>query len=309
MTDKYAVIGNPIAHSKSPQIHKMFAQQTGQDLSYEAVLAPLDGFAATVERLRHEGYQGCNVTVPFKFEAFKLCTALTHRAKTAQAVNTLKFDGNEILGDNTDGAGLVADIERNLDFVLRGRHVLLLGAGGAAYGVSLPLLASGAMLTIANRTKKKADLLVETLRKMSQENTAQKTGQINPIVGGLLLGSVRSRSYASLAGNKFYAVINATSSGLSGEMPPLPRGEEIPPRSALSPFVKGGSGGIFAPGALAYDLMYGTETPFMKFAREQGAAKVADGLGMLVEQAAETFLVWRGVRPDTQPILAKLRLS
>ncbi len=309
MTDKYAVIGNPIAHSKSPQIHEMFARQTQQDLSYEAVLAPLNGFAATVERLRHEGYRGCNVTVPFKFEAFKLCTALTHRAKTAQAVNTLKFDGNEILGDNTDGAGLVADIERNLDFVLRGKYVLLLGAGGAAYGVSLPLLASGAMLTIANRTKKKADVLVETLRKMSQENSAQKNGHINPIVGGLLLGSVRSRSYASLAGNKFYAVINATSSSLSDEMPPLPRGEEIPP---TPPFTKGGSaahGGIFAPGALAYDLMYGRETPFMKFAREHGAAKVADGLGMLVEQAAEAFLVWRGVRPDTQPILAKLRLS
>ena len=288
MTDKYAVIGNPIAHSKSPQIHEMFAQQTKQDLSYEAVLAPLDGFAATVKRLRNEGYQGCNVTVPFKFEAFKLCTALTHRATTAQAVNTLKFDGNEILGDNTDSVGLVADIEQNLGFALRGKHVLLLGAGGAAYGVALSLLNAGAMLTIANRTKNKADVLVETLRKMSQENTAQKTGQINLIVGGLLLGSVRSRSYASLAGNKFYAVINATSSGLSDEMPPLPPD-------------------IFAPGALAYDLMYGTETPFMKFAREQGAAKVADGLGMLVEQAAEAFLLWRGVRPDTRPILAKLR--
>ncbi len=290
MTDKYAVIGNPIAHSKSPQIHKMFAQQTGQDLSYEAVLAPLNGFAATVERLRHEGYLGCNVTVPFKFEAFKLCTALTHRAKTAQAVNTLKFDGNEILGDNTDGAGLVADIERNLNFVLRGKYVLLLGAGGAAYGVSLPLLASGAMLTIANRTKKKADVLVKTLRKMSQENSTQKNGQINALADGLPLGSVRSRSYASLAGNQFYAVINATSSGLSDEMPPLPPD-------------------IFAPGALAYDLMYGTEMPFMKFARKQGAAKVSDGLGMLVEQAAEAFLLWCGVRPDTQPVLAKLRQS
>jgi len=290
MTDKYAVIGNPIAHSKSPQIHEMFARQTKQDVSYEAVLAPLDGFAATVECLRNEGYLGCNITVPFKFEAFKLCTALTHRAQTAQAVNTLKFDGNEILGDNTDGAGLVADIERNLDFVLRGKYVLLLGAGGAAYGVSLPLLASGAMLTIANRTKKKADVLVETLRKMSQENSAQKNGQINALADGLPLGSVRSRSYASLAGNKFYAVINATSSGLSDEMPPLPPN-------------------IFAPSALAYDLMYGTETPFMKFAREHGAAKIADGLGMLVEQAAEAFLLWRGVRPDTQPILAKLRLS
>ncbi len=288
MTDKYAVIGNPIAHSKSPQIHKMFAQQTKLDLSYEAVLAPLDGFAATVERLRREGYQGCNVTVPFKFEAFKLCTTLTHRAKTAQAVNTLKFDGNEILGDNADGVGLVADIEQNLGFALRGKYVLLLGAGGAAYGVALPLLNAGATLTIANRTKKKADLLVETLRKMSQENSAQKNGQTNALTGGLLLGSVRSRSYASLAGNKFYAVINATSSGLSGEMPPLPPD-------------------ILAPGALAYDLMYGRETPFMKFAREQGAAKVADGLGMLVEQAAEAFLLWRGVRPDTSPVLAKLR--
>src|SRR3989338_2020634 len=134
MTDKYAVIGNPIAHSKSPLIHKMFAEQTGQDISYEAVLAPPDSFAATVERLRKDGYKGCNVTVPFKFEAFGLATKLSERARVAQAVNTLKFDGSNIFGDNTDGAGLVCDIEQNLKLTLQGHNILLLGAGGAAWG-------------------------------------------------------------------------------------------------------------------------------------------------------------------------------
>ncbi|MDO8310787.1 MAG: shikimate dehydrogenase [Sideroxyarcus sp.] len=274
MTDKYAVIGNPIAHSKSPLIHSMFAAQTctgpgrraGQDISYEAILAPLDGFAATVERLRKEGYKGCNVTVPFKFEAFKIATQLTERAQAAQAVNTLKFDDGTILGDNTDGAGLVRDIEHNFGISLQDKRVLLMGSGGAAYGVVLPLLAASSELTVVNRTPEKAQQLGAAL-------AAQ--------------GQISVCGYAGLGKKTFDCIINATSSGLSNEMPPLPAD-------------------IFAPGTLAYDMMYGRETPFMRFAREQGA-QVADGLGMLVEQAAESFFLWRGVRPDTAPVIAALR--
>jgi len=288
MTDKYAVIGNPIAHSKSPLIHMMFAEQTGQDINYEAILAPLDGFVATVERLRKEGYKGCNITVPFKFEAFQLATELTGRARAAQAVNTLKFDGETILGDNTDGAGLVRDTQHNLNFSLKDRRVLLMGAGGASYGVVLPLLAAAAKLTVVNRTLERAQQLAMAFAAH---------------------GQIAVCGYAELGGQSFDCIINATSSGLSDEMPPLPRNNQIPirPLASSPPFVKGGLGGIFAPGALAYDMMYGRETPFMKFAREQGAAIVSDGLGMLVEQAAESFFLWHGVRPDTAPVLAKLR--
>jgi len=207
MTDKYAVIGNPIAHSKSPQIHKLFAEQNGQNISYEAIEAPLDGFAATVERLRREGYKGCNVTVPFKFEAFKLAAQLTERAQAAQAVNTLKFDGDTILGDNTDGAGLVRDIEHNLNFSLSARCVLLMGAGGAAYGVILPLLGAGAELAVVNRTLEKA-----------QQLGAAFAAQ----------GQITICSYAELHGKTFDCIINATSSGLSDELPPLPRNGQIP---------------------------------------------------------------------------------
>lgn len=273
MTDRYAVIGNPIAHSKSPQIHKMFAEQTGQDISYEAILAPLDGFAATVERLRKEGFKGCNVTVPFKFEAFKLATQVTPHADVAQAVNTLKlnFDGNVIHGDNTDGIGLVRDIRFNLEITLSNKRVLLIGAGGAAYGVALPLATAGAKLTIVNRTANKAQALASSL-------TSNK-----------YFDSISGCGFDEVAGKQFDVVINATSSGLSDEMPDIPNT-------------------IFAPGALAYDMMYGRETPFMKFAREHGAAVVSDGLGMLVEQAAESFFIWRGIRPQTAPVIAALRL-
>lgn len=263
MTDRYAVLGNPISHSKSPLIHAMFAKQTGQDISYEAIAAPLDGFQTTIERLRSEGYKGCNVTVPFKFEAFNCATELTGRANAAQAVNTLSFDEKQITGDNTDGAGLVSDIEINLGVTLQSKRVLLMGAGGAAYGVVLPLLTAGAALTIANRTAEKASELA---------------AQFSDVTGG---------SYQDLAGQQFDVVINATSAGLSDSEIPLPQD-------------------IFAPGALAYDMMYGRETPFMAFARKQGAT-VADGLGMLVEQAAEAFTIWRGVRPDTKPVIAALR--
>jgi shikimate dehydrogenase len=283
MTDKYAVIGNPIAHSKSPLIHKMFAGQSGQDISYEAILAPLDGFAATVEWLRTEGYKGCNVTVPFKFEAFKLATHLSIKADIAQAVNTLKlnFDGNNIFGDNTDGTGLINDIRFNLGVTLDNARVLLMGAGGAASGVVPPLVQQGANITIANRTAEKARVLASApslIRTSPHYDNARKNHA----------GSLRGCGYDELTNQQFDVVINATSTGLSDEMPPLPPG-------------------IFAPVALAYDMMYGRETPFMKFAREQGAAVVSDGFGMLVEQAAESFFIWRGVRPETAPVIAALR--
>ncbi len=279
MTDKYAVIGNPIAHSKSPLIHSMFARQTGQDISYEAVLAPLDGFAATVERLRREGYKGCNVTVPFKFEASNLVTKIGGEAldafdagPQAHAVNTLQFKDGEIIGLNTDGFGLVQDITHNRGFKIEGKRLLLMGAGGAAYGVLHPLLDQHpATLVIANRTVDKAVEFKKHVENYPRFSTT----------------SISASNYPDLVANKFDIIINATSSGLSDEMPPLPSG-------------------IFAPGALAYDMMYGRETPFMKFAREHGAI-VADGLGMLVEQAAEAFFIWRGVRPDTRPVLEALR--
>ena len=272
MTDKYAVIGNPIAHSKSPLIHAMFAEQTGQDISYEAILAPLDGFAATVERLRKDGYKGCNVTVPFKEHAFQLNIGIpisrSEDVDNAKAANTLKFSDGQIEIDNTDGVGLVRDLEQNLGVDLTGKRLLLMGAGGAAMGVLLPLRRAlrraDANITIANRT-------VDRARHLARGTNVSICG------------------YDEIAGKSFDIVINATSTGLTDEMPPLPHG-------------------IFEPGALAYDMMYGRETPFMKFAREQGAAVVSDGLGMLVEQAAESFYIWRGVRPDTAPVIAALRI-
>jgi shikimate dehydrogenase len=275
MTDRYAVIGNPISHSKSPLIHALFAAQTGQNISYEAIEAPLDGFFDTIISLHCAGYKGCNVTVPFKFDAYESASDLSERALSAQAVNTLSFSDDGIAGDNTDGAGLVRDIEQNCGVLLRGKRVLLMGAGGASCGVVLPLLNAGATLTIANRTAQKA---VDLAEKFAESG-------------------VRGGSYAELAGAQFDVIINATSAGLSDSEVPLPS----------SPLLaKGGQGGIFTHNALAYDMMYGRETPFMKFAREQGAT-VADGLGMLVEQAAEAFYIWRGVRPLTAPVIAQFR--
>ncbi len=269
MTDRYCVFGNPVAHSRSPAIHAAFAAATGQALTYEARLAAVDGFREAVFNFRAEGGKGANVTVPFKEEAFRLSTRLSPRAERAGAVNTLAFAANEIHGDNTDGAGLVRDIEVNLGFSLAGKRILLLGAGGAARGVIAPLLAcKPAALTIANRSADKAEALAQQFSD---------------------LAAVDAGNFAKTAGRRFDAVINATSASLSGEALPLPAG-------------------IFAPGSLAYDMMYGKgETPFLTLARAQGAAHLADGLGMLVEQAAEAFLVWRGVRPDSRPVLAALR--
>ena len=269
MTDLYAVIGNPIAHSKSPRIHAEFARQTGQALRYEMILAPRDGFAAAVAAFRAAGGRGLNVTVPFKLDAFALATERTERAVQAQAVNTLKFDGASALGDNTDGAGLVADLIGRLDFALEGKRVLIMGAGGAARGVILPLLRERpSSIAIANRTVDKARALEREFARF---------------------GAVTSGGYAELSGSSFDLVVNATSAGLAGELPPLPPG-------------------IFAPGALGYDITYGPHhARFNVHARNDGAARVADGLGMLVAQAADSFFLWRGVRPDTGPVIELLR--
>jgi shikimate dehydrogenase len=271
MSDLYAVIGNPVAHSKSPLIHAGFARQTGQDIHYEAILAPLDGFVETVVAFRQRGGKGANVTVPFKLEACALSSRLTERAKAAGAVNTLVFEADDILGDNTDGAGLVRDIVVNLGYALGGRRVLLMGAGGAARGVIRPVLEhEPAVLTIANRTRQKADDLQQLFASS---------------------GNVVSTAYGDLRGQEFDLVINATSASLHGDLPPQPKG-------------------IFAAASLAYDMMYGKgHTPFLQFAQQQGAARLADGIGMLVEQAAESFFLWRGIRPETEPVIEMLRSS
>ena len=268
--DRYAVVGNPIWHSKSPQIHAAFAKQTGQHLSYEAILATIDGFAAEIKSLIAQGYKGVNVTVPFKFEAFNLCDELTERATSAKAVNTLSFIAGKIFGDNTDGAGLVTDVTQNLKRVINGQRVLLMGAGGAAYGVVLPLIHAGAKLSVANRTPEKAKRLADTYTKDKIK--------------------VWNGSYEDFENTAFDIVINATSSGLRDELPAI-------------------SEKNFANKGLAYDMMYSRPTPFrtLAFDCESQNVQFADGLGMLVEQAAEAFYVWRGVRPETAPIIAMLR--
>ncbi|MCP4636986.1 MAG: shikimate dehydrogenase [Methyloversatilis sp.] len=272
MTDRYAVIGHPIAHSKSPAIHAAFAAQTAQDLSYEALLAPLDGFAAAVAQFRAQGGRGMNITVPFKEEAWQLADRLTERARLAGAVNTFVF-GGDVLGDNTDGAGLVRDLEV-LGAPLAGARVLLLGAGGAARGVILPLIDAGvARLFIANRTADKARAL--------QAHFAGHDAR----------GVLAAGGWQEAADAPYDVVINATSASLSDEAPPLPPG-------------------LYAPDSLAYDMVYGRGlTAYLKQARDQGAARLADGLGMLVEQAAEAFALWRGVRPDTAAVRATLRAA
>jgi shikimate dehydrogenase len=265
--DRYAVIGNPIAHSKSPDIHARFAAQTQQHLTYERLLAPLDGFADAVRAFIRDGGKGMNVTVPFKLEAHALATALTPRAEAAGAVNTLRFKDGAILGDNTDGVGLVQDIVRNAGLAIAGKSVLLLGAGGAARGVILPLLEQAPQrLVLANRTVSKAE---ELARQFAQH------------------GLVEVSAFAALQG-PFDIVINATAASLSAELPPIPAE-------------------IFAAPTLAYDMMYGkAPTVFMQFAAAHGA-QTRDGLGMLVEQAAESFYLWRGVRPETAAVFAELR--
>ncbi len=270
--DRYCVIGNPIAHSKSPEIHAAFALQTGQALSYERCLAPLAGFAVCVHDLIAQGYLGANVTVPFKLDAFALAGSLSERARAAGAVNTLRFIDGAIHADNTDGAGLVRDIVHNARQPIAGRRVLLLGAGGASRGVLLPLLQQGpAELVIANRTRAGADALVQQFAHAAE-------------LAGVTL---YAGEFAELS-TPFDLIINATSASLHGAVPAL-------------------ADGAIVAGTLALDMMYGpAPTVFMQFAAQRGA-RVRDGLGMLVEQAGESFYLWRGVRPDTTTTLAQLR--
>lgn len=267
---RYAVMGNPVAHSKSPAIHKQFAHQLGHDIEYTALWADTDGFAEAVEQFRGAGGQGFNVTVPFKIEAFQLADSLSDRAKLAGAVNTIRFEPDgKIFGDNTDGTGLVHDLTKNLGVHLRGKKMLVLGAGGAVRGVLGPLLKQNpALLVIANRTVSKAKEFARTF------------GQF---------GKVEAVGYDELVGKRFDVVINGTSASLKGEVPPLPVN-------------------LFTNNAVAYDMMYGDKpTPFLEWAMLHGAATVADGLGMLVEQAAESYLLWRGVRPETRHVITALR--
>lgn len=270
MTDRYAVIGHPVAHSKSPWIHAQFARATGQAMDYVAIEAPRDGFAPAVEAFRTGGGRGANVTLPFKEEAWRYSTRLSARARAARSVNTLKFEAQEIFGDNTDGAGLVRDLEANLSRSLAGARILLIGAGGAARGVLLPLLdVAPQRLVVANRTASKAESLVAEFAPLDRA------------------ARLAARGFDALAGEAFDLVINATSAGLTGDALPLPAS-------------------VFGRGALAYDMVYGRDTAFLALARGAGVA-AQDGLGMLVEQAAESFRLWRGVRPQTAPVLAALR--
>lgn len=270
MTDQYAVVGNPIGHSKSPAIHSAFAAQTGQDLNYEAILFELDSFAEQAGAFFGAGGKGLNVTVPFKLDAWQFAEILSKRAKRAGSVNTLMIGKDEkIYGDNTDGIGLIRDILENHGGSIANKRVLVLGAGGAVRGVLAIILAeTPKALVIANRTVSKAQDLADEFND---------------------LGAVSAAGFEELAGEQFDFVINGTAASLQGDLPPLPEG-------------------LLAGNAWCYDMMYGAEeTPFNAWARQQGAAKTIDGLGMLVEQAAESFFMWRHVRPDTAPVIADLR--
>jgi shikimate dehydrogenase len=270
MTDRYAVVGNPVAHSKSPLIHAAFARQTGQDLNYDKLLSPVHEFADTVQQFFNDGGKGLNVTVPFKHEAYAMADVLTARAELAGAVNTLKLeDDGHLLGDNTDGAGLVQDITVNHHIILRGKSLLILGAGGAVHGVVGPLLEQQpSRLLVANRTASKALVLAQHFRD---------------------LGEIAGSGLDELAGQRFDVIINGTAASLEGRVPALPDD-------------------VLLPGGACYDMMYSTEdTAFVSWSKQHGAAVSLDGLGMLVEQAAESFRLWRGIRPDTTPVLEMLR--
>jgi shikimate dehydrogenase len=269
MTDRYGVIGHPIGHSRSPMIHRLFAAQTAQDMSYEAFDVPPENLEAQLRAFAQDGVRGLNVTVPHKESVVRLAARLTERARLAGAVNTLTLTpGLCYDGDNTDGVGLLTDLHANLGLSLRGARILVLGAGGAARGIVPALLGSGPReLRIANRTVARAQELAGRLG---------------------TLGNVTACGWRELEGERFDLVINATSAGLHGESPPLPAS-------------------LLAPETVCYDLSYAmTETPFVAWCRGHGVARAFQGWGMLVEQAAESFLVWRGVRPDTAPVRAAL---
>ncbi|MDA0423681.1 shikimate dehydrogenase [Stutzerimonas frequens] len=272
MADRYAVFGNPIAHSKSPQIHARFAEQTGQMLTYTAEHIEEDAFEAAVEGFLQGSGKGLNITVPFKERAWALAQWRSERAELAGAVNTLyRLDDGRIAGDNTDGVGLVRDLAENNGVILAGARVLVLGAGGAVRGVLQPLLAAGvASILVANRTVARA----ETLAQLFADD-----------------GRVRACGFGQVPAEAFDLIINGTSASLQGELPPVPAA-------------------AVGASTACYDMMYGAEpTPFCRWARDQGAARVIDGLGMLVEQAAESFRIWRGVQPDTAPVMQTLRAA
>jgi shikimate dehydrogenase len=270
MTDRYAVIGNPIGHTKSPMIQMAFAEQAGQDMNYTAILGTPGGFGGDVDAFRKAGGRGLNVTAPSKLDAFRYATKLQQGAELAGAVNCLSFDGDEATGANFDGVGLTRDIQRNLGVAMKGKRVLLLGAGGAARGALLPFLEQQpAELVLVNRTVAKANALGKqfagygTLVTTGYEELAQERGQYD-------------------------VVVNATSASLHDELPPVPPS-------------------LFGYGCLAYELLYGKGlTPFLRLAKDAGVQRVADGVGMLVEQAAEAFEWWRGVRLDTGPMIKRL---
>ena len=267
--DDYAVMGNPISHSKSPSIHSLFAEQTQQAITYTAMHVDLGGFSQAVGNFAAAGGKGLNITVPFKQEAWALVNERSERAERAGAVNTIKIENDQLYGDNTDGIGLVHDLIQNNGIDLKGKNILLMGAGGAARGVLSPLLKENpASLFIANRTPDKA-----------KDLAADFSGS----------GNVHGGGYEALADKQFDMVINATAASLQGELPPLPDS-------------------LLNENASCYDMMYAADpTPFMQWASEHNATKVLDGLGMLVEQAAESFYLWRNIRPETKSVIEKLR--
>lgn len=269
MSDRYAVIGRPINHTKSPLIHGLFAQASGQHLEYGAIEGSLEHFETQVLQFRSDGGQGMNITAPFKLRAFELADRRSERAQLARAANALKFEDGRIVAENFDGIGLLRDIEENLGESLRNRRVLVLGAGGAVRGALLPFLQAGpAELVIANRDMAKA--------------VALRNEVDHP--------RLRISRYEELQGQAFDIVVNATSASLVGELPPLPAG-------------------VLGATRLGYELAYGKGlTPFLRMAREQGVTRLADGVGMLVEQAAEAFAWWRGVRPDTRAVIEQLTI-
>ena len=266
---RYGVLGQPVAHSKSPRIHAAFAESLGQKLLYEAYEIAPDELGPSLTRFHGEGWHGFNLTLPHKTAAVSLCESRTDAAEQAGAVNTLIRTATGWQGDNTDGAGLVRDLVANLGVAIRGKRVLVLGAGGAARGILAPLLAEApSILAISNRNPWKPEEIAASMKP---------------------LGNIVPRTHLSLKGDQFDVVLNATSAGHQGSVPRLPPG-------------------LFAPGAIAYDLNYGPASePFLAWAKAEGASKLSDGLGMLVEQAAEAFQRWRGVRPETAAVLAGLR--
>ncbi len=272
MTDKYAVIGNPIDFSKSPFIHMSFAKSTDQDIEYTKILGPLGGFKETVDQFRSAGGKGINITAPFKLDAFQYATQRSPAAELAGAANALWFSGHEVMAENFDGVGLVRDVVHNLKHALKGKRVLLLGAGGAARGALLPFLAQDPeLLLIANRTPSKA----EELKDIAAKNKSART-------------DVRALAFSELTGMQFDVVFNATSASLRSELPAIPAT-------------------VFGPESLAYELAYAKGlTPFLRLAQNAGVRHLADGVGMLAEQAAEAFAWWRGVRPETRDVIREL---